>query len=97
MSGTFQLFNLVPGTVCSYCGVLGSLVAFNLVVAVIARWSQHSEVSIFHVKVRNGRSSALIRFLAGCDTYGGINQLAWLVVGRSQVSNSWGRRYTARI
>ena len=55
MSETFQLFNLVPETVSGYYGILSFLVAFNLVVAVIAKWSQPSTVSIVHAKARNAR------------------------------------------
>ena len=84
MSGTFQLFNLVPETVSGYYSVLGFLVALNLVAVVIAKWSQPLTVRIVHA---NPKCSCSIFAPARCDTYSGINQLAWLVVGRSQVSD----------
>ena len=89
MSGTFRLLYLVQETVSGYYGVLGFLVAFSLVVVVIARWSQPSTVSTYRPRTnpQYSRSSILIRFPAGCDTYGRISQLAWLVVDWFQVSD----------
>ena len=83
MPGTFQFLNLVPETISGYHGVLGLLVAVNLVVGVIAKWSQPSTVSIVHANLKCSCSTFAP---AGCHTYSGINQLARLVVGRSQVS-----------